>query len=229
MANTPNIDLVKPAGTDHALVSVINSNSDKIDTFAGLTNQAIANMSLNFPLEDDTVAEIYARLNTITVGKTVTFYSAWKMLDAITSGQIQATATGVITRYSTGQFEFLFKYGAAEAATMRVEGMSDSSVGTVTLNKLALKSDVDTKATKSELLYLSGSGTLAITPNATLSIVFGQYGAKNFMYTVFRASATNATAAAIKTHSEITVSSSNGVLTFSNSGSDTYRVQTISL
>jgi hypothetical protein len=45
MANTPNIDLVKPAGTDHALVSVLNSNSDKIDTFAGTTNAAIANRS----------------------------------------------------------------------------------------------------------------------------------------------------------------------------------------
>lgn len=44
MANTPNIDLVKPAGTDHALVSVLNANSDKIDTFAGTTNQAIANI-----------------------------------------------------------------------------------------------------------------------------------------------------------------------------------------
>ena len=42
MAITPNIDLVKPAGTDHALVSVLNSNSDKIDSFAGTTNQAIA-------------------------------------------------------------------------------------------------------------------------------------------------------------------------------------------
>ena len=35
MANTTNIDLVKPAGTDYALVSVINSNSDKIDAEAG--------------------------------------------------------------------------------------------------------------------------------------------------------------------------------------------------
>ena len=35
MANTTNIDLVKPAGTDYALVSVLNSNFDKIDTEAG--------------------------------------------------------------------------------------------------------------------------------------------------------------------------------------------------
>lgn len=42
MANTTNLDLVKPAGTDKALVSVINANSDKIDSFAGTTNQALA-------------------------------------------------------------------------------------------------------------------------------------------------------------------------------------------
>jgi hypothetical protein len=47
MANTPNIDLVKPAGSDHALVSVLNSNSDKIDTFAGSTNAAITNLNGN--------------------------------------------------------------------------------------------------------------------------------------------------------------------------------------
>lgn len=35
MANTTNLDLIKPAGTDRALVAQINSNSDKIDLFAG--------------------------------------------------------------------------------------------------------------------------------------------------------------------------------------------------
>ena len=35
MANTAIIDLAKPAGTDHALISVINSNMDKIDAEAG--------------------------------------------------------------------------------------------------------------------------------------------------------------------------------------------------
>jgi len=35
MANTSTIDLAKPTGTDKALISVINSNSDKIDEEAG--------------------------------------------------------------------------------------------------------------------------------------------------------------------------------------------------
>ena len=47
MANTTNIDLVKPAGTDHALVSVLNANSDKIDGEAG-------NVRSNFALVQDT-------------------------------------------------------------------------------------------------------------------------------------------------------------------------------
>jgi hypothetical protein len=35
MANTTNLNLVKPAGTDYALVSVINSNMDIIDSKVG--------------------------------------------------------------------------------------------------------------------------------------------------------------------------------------------------
>ena len=41
MANTPNLDLVKPAGTDQALISVLNSNSDKIDAGFGSLNSKI--------------------------------------------------------------------------------------------------------------------------------------------------------------------------------------------
>lgn len=46
MANTPNLDLVKPAGTDHALVSVINSNSDKIDAGYGTLSEHFENFRL---------------------------------------------------------------------------------------------------------------------------------------------------------------------------------------
>ena len=45
MANTPNLDLEKPLGTDKALVARLNSNSDKIDAWAGTTNQAITNIN----------------------------------------------------------------------------------------------------------------------------------------------------------------------------------------
>lgn len=42
MANTQNLDLVKPAGTDRALIATLNGNSDKIDTFAGAVEDSIA-------------------------------------------------------------------------------------------------------------------------------------------------------------------------------------------
>lgn len=45
MANTTNLDLVKPLGTDHALISVINSNMDKIDAYAGNTDDAIGSLA----------------------------------------------------------------------------------------------------------------------------------------------------------------------------------------
>ena len=45
MANTTNLDLEKPLGTDKALVARLNSNSDKIDAWAGTTNQALLNIN----------------------------------------------------------------------------------------------------------------------------------------------------------------------------------------
>lgn len=53
MANTPNINLVKPFGTDKALVSVINDNSDKIDTFAGSANTNMANTQNGYAIVVD--------------------------------------------------------------------------------------------------------------------------------------------------------------------------------
>ena len=53
MANTPNINLVKPLGTDKALVSVINDNSDKIDAFAGSANTNMANTQNGYAIVVD--------------------------------------------------------------------------------------------------------------------------------------------------------------------------------
>ena len=59
MANTTNLNLVKPAGTDKALVSVLNSNSDKIDAWAGTTDQAIATLNRKTTLSIDYVSNAY--------------------------------------------------------------------------------------------------------------------------------------------------------------------------
>ena len=60
MANTPFLDLVKPAGTDHALVSVINSNSDKIDTGVSTLSEQIG----IYEFGTKTLSEFESALNT---------------------------------------------------------------------------------------------------------------------------------------------------------------------
>ena len=81
----------------------------------------------------------------------------------------------------------------------------------------------------SAIQYLTDSSPVSVTPATTLTIVCGQYSTNGFMYLIFRASATNATICPIKTDSNITVSTSNGVVTFTSSSSSSYRVQAISL
>ena len=65
MANTPFLDQVKPAGTDKALVSVINSNSDKIDTGVSTLSDQIGSMKGKVDLGDlATTAAIESALDT---------------------------------------------------------------------------------------------------------------------------------------------------------------------
>lgn len=68
MANTTNLNLEKPLDTDQALISVINSNSDKIDAYAGSTNQALATLAYT-----GTVANLQTSLvslaNSISIGE----------------------------------------------------------------------------------------------------------------------------------------------------------------
>lgn len=68
MANTTNLNLEKPLGTDQALVSVINSNSDKIDEWAGTINQALATLTYT-----GTVANLQTSLvslaNSMSIGE----------------------------------------------------------------------------------------------------------------------------------------------------------------
>lgn len=65
MANTTNLNLVKPAGTDKALVSVLNSNSDKIDAWAGSTNQALSTLN-NKLTQQSKKSEVTANTSVIT-------------------------------------------------------------------------------------------------------------------------------------------------------------------
>lgn len=82
MANTTNLDLVKPAGTDKALVSVINANSDKIDAFAGTTNQAFRTVKIDgiqylrgaFTTSGQVLDRIQAFLSAMDTQNALTFF-----------------------------------------------------------------------------------------------------------------------------------------------------------
>ncbi len=86
MANTPNLDLVKPAGTDKALVSVINSNSDKIDAgFGSLSDQIGTLNSKTTPVWTN----LGTGINKCKIGKfmIVNFMDASIPVDGIATGE----------------------------------------------------------------------------------------------------------------------------------------------
>lgn len=69
MANTTNLNLEKPLDTDQALISVINSNSDKIDAYAGSTNQAL--LAVRYPENlgaIDSISTLSGKLDTALSG-----------------------------------------------------------------------------------------------------------------------------------------------------------------
>lgn len=97
MANTPNLDLVKPAGTDHALVSVINSNSDKIDGGFGTLSEQIANTINDFGSKtiSGMNTAIEGKLSSMSVGESVSFKVTLTDTDSVftTSGAHTGIAT----------------------------------------------------------------------------------------------------------------------------------------
>lgn len=76
MANTPNLDLVKPAGTDQALISVLNSNSDKIDAgFGSLSDQITTSVVSNVPFR---TGVFYCTASQTIGGITIPSYSIYE-------------------------------------------------------------------------------------------------------------------------------------------------------
>lgn len=98
MANTTNLDLVKPAGTDHALISVLNSNSDKIDAFAGQTNDSLS-------AEQNGLAYIVGNTNTtggtLAVGQFVYVKGHSTIAEGLRKVTSSISANGSITTSNT--------------------------------------------------------------------------------------------------------------------------------
>lgn len=79
MANTPFLNLVKPADTDQALVSVINSNSDKIDEgYGALSDKIETDTGYQYIKTDGNDSYIMYR----KIGKTVMMYALHKISSA---------------------------------------------------------------------------------------------------------------------------------------------------
>lgn len=105
MANTPNINLVKPLGTDRALVSVINDNSDKIDAFAGSANTNMANTQNGYAIVVDgnnapkaITAGQYLFIKNHSTLSTGGYHATANIANgaAITSSNVAADADGVV-------------------------------------------------------------------------------------------------------------------------------------
>ena len=95
-SQTTNLQLTKyGAGTDNLLRSDYNGNLDKIDTFAGNTNQAIANIN----------NALAGKVNTSDIANNLTTTSAGKVLDA-RQGKALSDSLGELIVRETGNASF---------------------------------------------------------------------------------------------------------------------------
>lgn len=86
MANTTNLNLVKPSGTDYALVSVINGNMDIIDSKVGAipANESAQSQitALNNQIEDlKKTVELSSTKTDVTNGATITLSQSANKFD----------------------------------------------------------------------------------------------------------------------------------------------------
>ena len=97
MANTTNLNLVKPAGTDYALVSVINGNMDIIDSKVGAIPANESAQSQITALNN----QIANKVKAVTLEKTVN--SGYFTIDV---------STDIGSGYSIASINTVYKSGA---------------------------------------------------------------------------------------------------------------------
>ena len=221
MANTPFLDLVKPAGTDRALVSVINSNSDKIDTGVSTLSEQKANFVSLGSFTESTFTDFLKAVcasyySNAEEDKAVNFVATWSGHEFFT-GMIRKHGTNVFCMTFVGDNIVSCKYNAS-AQTISVNDIND---------QMATLSNTAALCTKAEIIAANASATF--TPARTIGLLIGEYGANNIMYTIFRASATNVSVGEIKTNGNITVTTNNGVITVANGSTNSWRVRVLDI
>ena len=137
MANTPNLDLVKPAGTDQALISVINSNSDKIDTGFGSLSDQIG--TLNSKITNGTL------LKTVTADGTKTYA---QLISELFSGVSFGKNTIIVT-----QDRYVFYLNDISNKEFSYKGSSNTSYATLVIREIVGVGNY----------YLEGVGTMSLT------------------------------------------------------------------
>ena len=145
MANTPFLDLVKPAGTDRALVSVINSNSDKIDGgVSTLSEQKAYQIILG---DSDTLATIKTKFDALPITTPISIYATATAMNVLTGGGLTSNSfKGVVVKQNAGNWDFTGLWGSGASGhslNFRVSSLSSSSAGTFTL-----KDDIQTLTDK---------------------------------------------------------------------------------
>ena len=192
MANTTNIDLVKPAGTDHALVSVLNANSDKIDAEAG-------NVRSNFALVQNTNTATQAiSKDQLVVWKGVLKKATSNIANGATLSNSNLSDTKVSTELAALSDQMsnidnaltskanIKKQSANGATSATISGLKTahasylvtvhmSNVGTAlylininSLGELAFKIDIADNSRISGITY--NNGTLTVTLSSSVSV-----------------------------------------------------------
>lgn len=172
MANTPNLDLVKPAGTDHALVSVINSNSDKIDGGFGTLSEQIATYDFGTIASQSALeSALVTYISNMTDGQ---FKHVRVLCNPAFGVFTNSVYYGTIVRYNSSRIHVEF---------YRADNMDEYIIGIYTSStwkwdELALNSNKATIKCKSFTATTTANGNIDIT-----SIL------NTYVYTVFAVSA----------------------------------------
>lgn len=135
-----------------------------------------------------------------------------------------SSAVPVIIHVLNAEAEGITSVSADMVSTSAISGSSnvEQALG-------ALNSNMANFPSHEAETYIESGQTETFTPSKMFSIMVGQYGTSNFMYTFFRASSTNVSVAPIKASNDMSISATNGVVSITNNANVTYRYQIINV
>ena len=171
MANTTNLNMVKPAGTDHALISVINSNMDIIDGAVGALPSGSTLQG-----EIDSANTAIGTLSSLTTTAKTNLVSAINEVDGDVNTAVNGTLTPstgfssdeVIVR-QFGHFVMVKGYisGSITATYAVVAQISGVTMPSSTVRTIAGVGSAAYDAKNSCYFAIGTDGKIAISPTTT--------------------------------------------------------------